>query len=151
MAHRLRIYVDTSVIGGCLDDEFADESMALLDMARRGEVVLLVSDLLVQELQEAPAAVRERLTSLPLTSLERVETGEEAEALHRHYVAAGMVGPASDRDALHVATATVARADLLVSWNFKHLVHHEKIRGFNAINHREGYPMIAIFSPKEVV
>jgi hypothetical protein len=61
----MRVYVDTSVIGGCLDDEFANESRALLDMARRGHLVLLVSDLLLEELAEAPPAVLGVLASLP--------------------------------------------------------------------------------------
>ena len=67
------------------------------------------------------------------------------------YLAAGVVGPASLLDAHHVAIATVARADMIVSWNFKHIVHHEKMAGFNAVNLREGYPPLRIFSPLEVV
>lgn len=60
-------------------------------------------------------------------------------------------GPPHDKDAHHIALATVARADLVVSWNFKHIVHWEKMRGFNAVNLREGYPLIEIHSPREVV
>lgn len=54
---RLRVYVDTSVVGGCLDEEFAEESRALLEMARRGDIVILASDLLLEELVRAPKAV----------------------------------------------------------------------------------------------
>lgn len=61
------------------------------------------------------------------------------------------MGPASLLDAHHVAIATVARADMIVSWNFQHIVHHEKMAGFNAVNLREGYPTLRIFSPLEVV
>ena len=43
---RLRVYVDTSVIGGCLDKEFANESRMLFDRARSGEVELVISDIL---------------------------------------------------------------------------------------------------------
>jgi hypothetical protein len=50
-----------------------------------------------------------------------------------------------------VAIASVNRASMIVSWNFRHIVHYEKIRGFNAVNLREGYPPIAIYSPKEVI
>ena len=75
----------------------------------------------------------------------------ESELLRDRYLAAGVVGPASVDDAHHVALATIAHADLIVSWNFKHIVHFEKIRGFNAVNLREGYQTIEIHSPKEVV
>jgi hypothetical protein len=67
------------------------------------------------------------------------------------YLAAGVVGAASENDAHHVALAAVARADLIVSWNFKHIVHVDKIRRFNAVNLIEGYGMIDIRSPLEVV
>ena len=45
----------------------------------------------------------------------------------------------------------IAHADLIVSWNFRHIVHFDKIRGFNAVNLQEGYPLIDIRSPKEVI
>ena len=75
----------------------------------------------------------------------------ESEQLRDAYLAAGVVGPAAMNDAHHVALATVARADLIVSWNFRHIVHVEKIRRFNAVNLMEGYVTIDIRSPREVV
>lgn len=148
---RLRVYVDTSVIGGCLDEEFALESRALLDMARRGEVVIIVSDLLVDELMEAPPSVREVMDSLPDRCLERITVGMEDEELQAAYLEAGVVTGKSGDDALHVAAATVARADLIVSWNFRHIVNFQRMRGYNAVNLREGYPPIEIHSPREVL
>ena len=67
------------------------------------------------------------------------------------YLTAGVVPPASRVDALHVALASVAGADALVSWNFKHLVQLRRIRGFHAVNLLRGYPLIEIRSPLEVV
>jgi len=61
------------------------------------------------------------------------------------------VGLACGNDALHVALAVVARADMIVSWNFKHIVHFDKMRGFNAVNLKEGYAQLMILSPLEVV
>ncbi len=147
----LRIYIDNSVVGGCHDEEFEVESIAFFDMARDGKVVLMVSDLLLDELNPAPPEVREVFPSLPQGAIERVETTEEAEALRDAYLAAGVVGPARATDALHVAIASVAEADMIVSWNFKHMVHHEKVRGFHAINMLKGYPLIGIHSPLEVI
>ena len=152
---RLRIYIDTSVIGGCLDDEFTEDSRALLDLAKAGEVSLLISDLLLDELVDAPLEVSELLESLSEAlspeNLERVERSQETERLRDQYLEAAVLGVASADDAHHVAIATVAKADLIVSWNFKHIVHFEKIRGFNAVNLREGYTATEIRSPKEVV
>ncbi|MFH0979985.1 MAG: PIN domain-containing protein [Planctomycetota bacterium] len=148
---RLRMYVDTSVFGGCYDPGFAQESNALLAMMRRGEIILLTSDLLASELLDAPTAVKAIFDALPEEGIERLWMGPESEFLRDRYMEANVVGPSAMDDAHHVALATVGRADMIVSWNFKHLVHFEKIRGFNAVNLREGYPTIEVHSPKEVV
>ncbi len=148
---KLRIYIDTSVVGGCHDEEFEVESRELMDMARRGEVVLLVSQVLFDELTAAPANVQAVLTDLPAEALESASLSKEAEGLQRAYLKAGVVGPLHGSDAMHVAISTVSRADVIVSWNFRHIVHFDKIRGFNAVNLREGYLPIEIRSPKEVV
>jgi hypothetical protein len=113
--------------------------------------ILLVSDLLLREPDSAPPRVQSVLLSVPFGVLERVVLTNEAERLRDLYIAADVVGPASMNDAWHVALATVARADMIVSWNFKPIVHFEKMRGFNAVNLREGYARLDIFAPPEVV
>jgi predicted nucleic acid-binding protein len=148
---RLRVYVDTSVIGGCFDEEFAEESRALIEAAREGRFVLLLSDLLAVELGAGPPELQDVLEGLAAESFESVAISEESVRLRDAYLTAGVVGLPHDKDAHHIALATVARADLVVSWNFKHIVHWEKMRGFNAVNLREGYPPIEIHSPREVV
>ena len=148
---RLRIYVDTSVIGGCFDKKFEEESRALLRLVREGKMILVVSDILAEELEGAPKAVQEEFGSLPPDCLEAVSRSEETERLKNAYLAAKVVGPTHENDAHHVAMATVAGADLIVSWNFRHIVHFDKIRGFNAVNLKEGYPLIDIRSPTEVI
>jgi predicted nucleic acid-binding protein len=147
---RLRIYPDTSVIGGCLDPEFSEASLRLVEMIRRGEGIFLLSELLELELERAPDQVRAMVSSLPIEAVERVSDSTEAVRLRDAYLAAGVVGPRSIDDAHHVALATVARADVIVSWNFKHIVHFAKIRQFNAVNLVEGYALIDIRTPEEV-
>ena len=107
---RLRVYIDTSVVGGCLDGKFAVESRALMEMARRGEVTLLVSDLLAAELLRAPAEVQTVYDGLPEAALESVYRSPESERLRDLYLADGVVGMGSAEDAHHVALATVALA-----------------------------------------
>ncbi len=83
--------------------------------------------------------------------MEGISLTEEAESLRDAYLRNDVVGEAQKNDALHVALASIAKADMIVSWNFKHIVHYDKIRGFNAVNLREGYLPIDIRSPLEVV
>jgi len=112
---RLRVYIDTSVVGGCQDEEFSEESQALFQMAYHNEVVFLVSDLLLEEVRRAPLQVQRTLLDLPHKCVESIQRTEESLRLCRAYLAAGAVTPHSENDAHHVALATVARADVIVS------------------------------------
>jgi len=149
--HRLRVYVDTSVVGGCLDDEFSKESLALFDMARSDEVIILVSDLLMEELVRAPVAVQQVLLGLPPECIEEVRRSDESRRLHKAYLEAKVLFSQAENDAHHVALATIAGADVIVSWNFKHIVHLDRIRLFNAVNMKEGYGLMDIRCPREIV
>jgi len=148
---RLRAYADTSVFGGVFDSKFKDASAMFFDDSARGRFQLVLSALSVQELLAAPERVRTVLDGLTPKHVEIHAVTEEMEALQSAYLLAGILGPASEDDALHVAAATVLNADMIVSWNFKHIVHFEKIRGFNAVNRLRGYKTIEIYSPLEVV
>ncbi|MBN1902756.1 hypothetical protein JW926_15630 [Candidatus Sumerlaeota bacterium] len=88
---KLRIYIDTSIIGGCLDKEFQDESRALFDMAQKGEITLLISDLLRAELERAPREVQEILSDLPDESLELAYSSKESERLRNLYLQSGFI------------------------------------------------------------
>lgn len=147
----LRLYVDTSVFGGCFDDEFAEPSLRLFEQVRSGRFTLLVSQTALEELIDAPAEVRDVLTSMPEERLEVLDLSAEILALRDAYINHGVVGPDSLLDAEHIATATIARADILVSWNFKHIVQFERIRGYNDVNLKQGFAAIAIHSPWEVI
>ncbi len=148
---KLRIYIDNSVVGGCFDEEFAEGSNALMQMARDGKVTLVVSDILLFEVESAPDHVREVLDSIPESAIERVTTSPEMERLQASYLEASVVSEKAGRDALHVAIGTVSGADVIASWNFQHMVKLTRIRGFNAVNMREGYGQIEIRSPEEVI
>ena len=82
--------------------------------------------------------------------MESVSATPEATELRNAYIASEVVGHQHQNDAFHGARATVSRADIIVSWNFRHIVHFDKIRGFNAVNLREGYLPMEIRSPLEV-
>jgi predicted nucleic acid-binding protein len=148
---KLRVYVDTSVVGGCFEEEFAEWSNALFQKARDGEVVILVSSVLIDELTRSPERVRAVIDDLPKHAKAVIPQSEEIERLHALYIAYKVVGPASANDARHVASATVAKANVLVSWNMSHLVHYDKIWKYNAVNQIENYQRIEIRTPQEVV
>ena len=146
----LRVYVDTSVFGGVHDDAFRVASERFFAAVRAGAFTVLASEVLVVEIASAPAVVQATFEG-HRAHMEAVEATAEAAALAEAYLAARVVPAASRVDALHVALASVARADALVSWNFKHLVQLRRIRGFHAVNVLRGYPLIEIRSPLEVI
>ena len=111
----------------------------------------MVSDLLDLELINAPQKVRELLYNYSADKFERVELTEEAIKLSDIYVAEKVVGKTSMEDCRHIALATINKVDVLASWNFKHVVNLDRIKGYNSVNLRMGYQMIEIRSPKDLV
>jgi predicted nucleic acid-binding protein len=148
---KLRIYIDTSVIGGCCDEEFAEESKSLIEQVKQNIYTLLVSEVVIEELESAPENVQNILKSIPKSCIERIELTKEMLTLQEAYLQARILDERWATDALHVATATVARADAIVSWNFRHIVKLEKIRAYNQLNLQNGYGIITIISPREVI
>jgi predicted nucleic acid-binding protein len=148
---KLRIYLDTSVFGGCFDDEFSEESKELFEQIKNGKFKLVISPTTLAELDKAPEDVQKVLANLPPEQVEIIEYSDEIGFLRDEYVKAGVVGKASKADAEHIASASFAGVDFVVSWNFKHIVHYEKISGYQAVNLLQGYKSINIYSPKEVV
>lgn len=145
-----QVYLDTSVIGGCCDDEFRKWSLALMRDIRLGLFTAVLSDLTQQELVGAPAAVRAVCDSILATDCRRTVESIESLALARKYIDEGIVSPRFENDARHIAVATVGEVDMLVSWNFKHIVRYDKIRQFNAVNDLVGRKRIEIYTPMEV-
>lgn len=148
---KLRIYVDTSVIGGCYDEEFSTWSNRFFEEVRQGLKIVIISDLTYAELDGAPANVKRVLNSLSAQCIEGVSLTQEAENLAQSYVQEQVVSLQQIADAQHIAIATIAKADLLVSWNFKQIVNLKQIHSFNAVNLKLGYPILEIRSPREVV
>lgn len=76
---------------------------------------------------------------------------EEAIQLANKYITEKVVGKTSLEDCRHIALATISKVDVLASWNFKHVVNLDRIKGYNSVNYRSGYPMIEIRSPKDLI
>ena len=148
---KLRIYLDTSVIGGCFDEEFREASEQLMDHIRLGIFTGLVSKVTIEELDGAPENVRQILKQFDTEEVVQLAQTEEVLSLAEAYLKAGVVPLRYEGDALHVAYATVYQADAIVSWNFRHIVNLNRIHACNAVNLSQGYGMIEIRSPKELI
>lgn len=146
-----RIYIDTSVFGGHFDEEFKEHTMPLFDRIKAGEFVILYSTVTQDELENAPENVKELVKSLRADLTEFIETTNETIDLATEYITEKVVGLTSYADCLHIALATINRADFLVSWNFKHIVNIERIKGYNSINIKNGYKQLEIRSPREFI
>ena len=146
-----RVYIDTSVVGGYFDDEFAADTIPFFERVKNGEIVIVVSDLLRAELSRAPDFVKVLLNTIPLDQIEHLRLSQDAIELADKYIEAKVVGKTSRADCQHIAMATLCKADVLLSWNFKHIVNLDKIRGYNGINYQGGHGMIEIRSPKEII
>lgn len=120
-------------------------------MVRSGEIICVYSDLTETELENAPELVKDHFLSLSDDVKEFVEVTEEAFDLASQYIDEKVVGHTSFDDCVHIATATLNKVDFLVSWNFKHIVNVFRIRGYNAINVKNGLIQLDIRSPKEIV
>lgn len=147
---RLRIYVDTSVFGGCFDPEFVTWSQALMRDFRAKRLVPVLSDVTAAEIADAPDAVRKVHHEMLALSGNVLPLTNEVLALVAAYEAGKILPKRFAADMTHIALATIAEVDALVSWNFKHIVRLEKIRLFNAVNVELGYPVLNILSPREV-
>jgi predicted nucleic acid-binding protein len=148
---RQRIYIDTSVVGVFFYEEFKDATQRLFKRLEKDEVRFVISDLLELELIQAPKRVSDLLLNYPTGRFERIELTQEIMDLADKYITEKVVGKTSLEDCRHIALATINRVDVLASWNFKHIVNLDRIKGYNSVNLRLGYPTIEIRTPKELV
>jgi hypothetical protein len=146
-----KIYIDTSVVGGMFDVEFRFFTEIFFGRVHRNEIRLIMSALLEGELAAAPDQRLEFFQSLPGGQLEYVQGTTESDKLAELYITERVVGRASLADCQHIAIATISNADVLVSWNFKHIVNLNRIRGYNSVNLKGGLRTLEIRSPKELI
>ncbi|MDR9443005.1 MAG: PIN domain-containing protein [Schleiferiaceae bacterium] len=146
-----RIYLDTSVFGGLHDEEFEEFTKPLFERIKNSEFEIIYSNVTEQELENAPERIKATTKLLPEDSTEFVKSDIETANLAKKYIEEGVVGATSYADCLHIALATKHNANILVSWNFKHIVNVLRIMGYNSVNTAEGYKPIDIRSPRELL
>ena len=146
-----KVYIDTSIVGGYFDEEFKEATLKLFERLENNEIIFVVSDLLDLELLNAPQRVREHLLSYSPDKFQRIELTIDAIELADSYIAENVVGKTSIEDCRHIAMATIHKVDVLASWNFKHIVNLNRIKGYNYVNLKLGYALIEIRSPKDLI
>lgn len=146
-----RIYIDTSVIGGYFDEEFEFYTKLFFEKVEQGKFKVILSDILSTELIGAPENVIRFYQSIPKAQIEYVEQNEDSIQLGEAYLTEGVVGKTSRTDCRHIALATLIYADILVSWNFKHIVNITRIRGYNSVNTKYGHRILEIRTPREII
>ena len=147
---KIRVYVDTSVIGGCFDSEFEKWSNALFKNFEEKTLVPLTSAVVEKEIEFAPGQVQKKFDEFLKLKPEIIILNKEILEIRNAYLKKAILKPKFANDLLHIAIATYANADVLVSWNFKHIVRFDKILLYNAANIELGYRQIQIYSPMEV-
>jgi predicted nucleic acid-binding protein len=146
-----RVYIDTSVVGGYFDEEFEVDTKKFFQRIFKKDFIIYFSEVSETELSLAPDNVKELKLKIPKDCYRYLDLDDESKFLAQLYIDEKILGKASYNDAYHIAIATVNRLDVLVSWNFKHIVNFDKIKLFNSINLRLGYPLIDIRSPLEFI
>ncbi len=146
-----RVYIDTSVVGGYFDEEFEFYTKLFFDKVEQGKFKVILSDILTTELQGAPDNVVAFFKSIPKKQIEYVAQTEDSIQLGEEYLNEGVVGKTSRTDCRHIALATLVNADILVSWNFKHVVNITRIRGYNSVNIKNGHRILEIRTPREIL
>lgn len=148
---KLRVYLDTSVFSAYYDDRAPDRQVQTEEFwVRLAEFEAATSELAREELEQTPDPGRrtQLLKLLGGMTLHPITT--EIRELARHYVDAGVFAPIMLNDALHVATAVLIRHDVLLSWNFRHLVNRRRRAEVNEVNISVGLPMVEILAPPEL-
>lgn len=145
----LRVYIENSVVGGYFDDEFKEFTVKLFEKFRDGTYKSVISSHVIAELENgAPDYITQNLKTI---DYEEYAISDEMVKLAEMYMVQKIVSDKYYGDALHIAAATVIGVDVLVSWNFKHIVNLDKIKLFNSVNLREGYNLLEIRTPREVI
>jgi len=156
MKHAPVVYIETSVFGFYADElphnrVHSDAVRALFRQVEAGILDGITSRVTIDELGDAPAELRPGLMELAATV--RLCDVDDAEAgrLAARYIAEDAIPARYATDAQHAAYATLARADVLASLNLQRLANEWAMRRVNGVNLSEGYPMISIRTPEEVI
>ena len=147
-----RIYVDSTVVSGMFDyhmPERIEQARRFWDAMQRGDFRIVASDVLKNEVGDAPIWIREFFNNLPTSQIDTEESTDESDDLALQYVGAKVISEKHMNDCRHIALATITQADAVVSWNCDDMVNPNRIPKYNEVNKQQGYPVIEILTPDQ--
>jgi len=155
---KLALYLDTSVISFALSEDISDDdrniTLKLIEEINRGRYEGFISDVVIRELGSTQDAVKRGKLLKLVENMELNEVlavDEEIDRVADKYIEEGIIPAVYRDDALHIALTSVKGLDILVSWNFKHLVKHKTRIEVAGVNTLLGYKTIDICTPWEVI
>ena len=155
MLKPFKIYLETTIFNFKFSEDSPDKKadvMKLFDEISEGKYLAYTSNYVLQELLRAEEPKRSDMIGLiDKYKMRLLEADEIAERLADEYVEAGIIPQKYKTDGIHIAMATINDLDIIVSYNFQHIVKLKTIIGTESINLREGYKRIGIYSPTEVI
>jgi len=149
------IYVETSVWSHAFAEDAPESrkaTLAFLDLSRRGGCELFVSEIVLGEIGRASAVLAGKLQGL-IQELSPVllEFDAEADRLAQQFIELGAIPPAKVEDAQHVGVAVANEMDIMVSWNYRHLVNVRRREAVHHVSAMNGYyKALHIITPPEV-
>jgi predicted nucleic acid-binding protein len=151
----LKIYLETTVFNFKFAEDSPDkkeDTIKLFDEISEGKYIAYTSNYVLQELLKAEEPKRSQMVALiEQYKIRFLEANEIAEILADKYVSEEIIPQKYRTDGIHIAMATINDLDIIVSYNFRHIVKLKTIIGTESINLREGYKRIGIYSPTEVI
>ena len=148
---KLKLYLDTSVVSH-LDQQDAPDKMVethrLWEKIKAGEFDVFLSDVTIAEINDCTEQKRANLLRY-LNQIEytQIDTTDRTTAIAQRFVDLGVLRSKSFDDCQHISAAIVGECDIIVSWNFRHIVNHKTIMGVKAITALEGFRDVLIYTP----
>jgi len=146
------LYLDTSVLSALFDARNPERAEITKEFfAARISDRLLVSELTLAEIAATPSDDLRAAMAQVADRCEIVAVVADADRLASRYVEAGAVSEVFSADAYHIAIAVACGADMVVSWNFRHIVRRKTRDVVNLVNTMHGYAHIEIAAPGELL
>lgn len=149
MPRRFKLYLDTSVPNAYLDKKnLYRQEITIKFWEKLKEHDVFISDLVKEEIEAArDEKLKDGLFNLIKNFGILYAKDAKVKTLAELYVSAEIIPAKYIEDAIHIAVTTINSLDILVSWNFEHIVKLKTRREVNAINILFGYDQIEIIEP----
>ena len=148
---KLKIYLDTSVFSAYFDERVKIRSeQTKIFWQKLVEYDGYISQIVLDELGAVTDDELGRKLMDLIKEFQKLDVDSEVEALADQYIKRGIFPEKYRDDALHLAVDTVNDMDILISWNFEHLVKRKTRLEANLANSLNGYKSIDIIVPPEL-